>query len=86
MVAKLNSVNDTTAEFNLAIHIGGLANTPRVSLAMPKAHISIPTIDTQDVISTAFDFMADPSDLGSTDEMTIEYVAAVPTAALLVSP
>lgn len=81
-----NSVNDTTAEFNLAIHIGGLANTPRVSLAMPKAHISIPTIDTQDVISTAFDFMAVPSDLGSTDEMTIEYIAAVPTAALLVSP
>lgn len=81
-----NSVNDTTAEFSLAIHIGGVGNTPRVSMAMPTAHISIPTIDTQDVISTSFDFMAVPTDLDATNEMTIEYVAAVPTAALLVSP
>ena len=81
-----NSVNDTTAEFSLAIHIGGLSNVPKVSLAMPTAHISIPTIDTQDVISTSFDFMAVPTDLGATNEMTIEYVAAVPTSSLLVSP
>ncbi len=81
-----NSVNDTTAEFSLAIHIGGVGNTPRVSMAMPTAHVSIPTIDTQDVISTSFDFMAVPTDLDAKNEMTIEYVAAVPTAALLVSP
>lgn len=81
-----NTIEDTTTSFNCTISVGGAGNTPRVDLAMPTAHISIPTIDTQDVISTSINFMAVPTDLGNTDEMTITYVAAVPTASLLVSP
>lgn len=81
-----NSVDDVTASFACVLHIGGTGNTPRVTMTMPTAHISIPTIDTQDVISTSIDFMAVPTDLGNTDELTIAYVASVPSAALLVSP
>jgi len=82
----VNSVLDTTAEFALNIYVGGAANTPRVRLQMPKAHISTPTIDTQDVISTTITFMGVPSDLDKTDELLIEYVAGTPAGALLVSP
>lgn len=81
-----NSSDDVTASFALVLDIGGAGNDPRVTLTMPTAHISIPTIDTQDVISTTIEFMAVPSDLGATDELTIAYVASVPSAALLVSP
>lgn len=81
-----NSVDDVTASFNCVLHIGGSGNTPRVTLTMPTAHISIPTIDTQDVISTTIEFMAVPTDLGATDELTVAYVASVPSSALLVSP
>jgi hypothetical protein len=81
-----NSVDDVTASFACVLDIGGTGNTPRVTINMPTAHISIPTIDTQDVISTSIDFMAVPTDLGATDELTINYVASVPSAALLVSP
>lgn len=82
----VNSVLDTTAEFALDIYVGGATNAPRVRFSMPKAHISTPTIDTQDVISTSITFMGVPSDLGATDEMTVQYVAGVPSGALLVSP
>lgn len=82
----INSVLDTTAEFTLNIHVGGATNTPRVSLEMPKAHISTPTVDTQDVISTTITFMAVPTDLEDTDELTISYTAGIPSNALLVSP
>ena len=81
-----NSVDDVTASFACVLYIGGEGNTPRVEINMPTAHISIPTIDTQDVISTSIDFMAVPTDLGLTNELTINYVAAVPDSALLVSP
>lgn len=81
-----HSIKDTTAEFVCTIDIGGATNTPRVSLAMPKAHLSIPTIDTQDVISTSIDFMAVPTDLEDTDELVVTYIAGTPSASLLVSP
>lgn len=81
-----NSVDDVTASFACVLYIGGEDNTPRVEINMPTAHISIPTIDTQDVISTSIDFMAVPTDLGLTNELTINYIAAVPDSALLVSP
>ena len=68
------------------IHVGGATNTPRVSLEMPKAHISTPTVDTQDVISTTITFMAVPTDLEDTDELTISYTAGIPGNTLLVSP
>lgn len=81
-----NSSDDVTASFALVLDIGGAGNDPRVTLTMPTAHLSIPTIDTQDVISTTIEFMAVPTDLGATDELTVAYVASVPSAALLVSP
>jgi hypothetical protein len=81
-----NSSDDVTASFALVLDIGGKGNDPRVTLTMPTAHISIPTIDTQDVISTTIEFMAVPTDLGDTDELTVAYVASIPSAALLVSP
>lgn len=81
-----NSVDDVTASFALSLVIGGAGNIPRVTISMPTAHISIPTIDTQDVISTSIDFMAVPTDLDQTNELDITYLASVPGTALLVSP
>lgn len=81
-----NSSDDVTSNFELKLVIGGYGNVPSVTLAMPTAHISIPTIDTQDVISTTIEFMAVPTDLGATDELTVAYAASVPGTALLVSP
>lgn len=72
----LNATTDTTTSFALTIAIGGGTNTPRVEIAMPTAHLSIPSIDTQDVISTTIDFAGIPTDLGNTDEVTIKYYAS----------
>jgi len=72
----LNATRDVTTSFNLVISVGGSTNTPRVDITLPTAHLSVPTIDTQDVISTSIDFAGVPTDLGNTDEATVEYYAA----------
>lgn len=72
----LNATSDVTTSFNLVISVGGSSNTPRVDIALPTAHLSVPTIDTQDVISTTIDFAGVPTDLGSTDEATVVYYAS----------
>ena len=72
----LNATTDTTISLSLTVNVGGTqVGSPRVSFVMPKAHLNIPTIDTQDVISTTIDFAAIPSDLGLGDDITINYVA-----------
>lgn len=72
----LNATSDTTTSFALTIAVGGATNTPRVEIALPTAHLSIPSIDTQDVISTTIDFAGIPTDLGSTNEATVKYYAS----------
>jgi len=55
----LNSAAATTEPMvALSIAIGGSTNTVKVALDMPSASISIPTVDVQQVVSTAINFTA----------------------------
>ena len=64
----------------LQIAIGGSANTVKVVLDMPSATITIPTVDVQQVVSTAINFTAQGSagstfDLEKTNDIAVRYYA-----------
>lgn len=69
-----------TNKFALDFYVGGKAAGdapigPGMQFKMPQAHLSVPDIDTSDVIAVNVDFTALPSNLGATDELTyIKYV------------
>ena len=65
-------------QFNMSLFMGNASGTvPNVEFDIPKAHLSIPTIETADVISTTVEFAAIGTglDAGGTagDEMTVKY-------------
>ena len=65
-------------QFNMSLFMGNASGTvPNVEFDIPKAHLSIPTIETADVISTTIEFAAIGTglDQGGTagDEMTVKY-------------
>jgi hypothetical protein len=72
-------------KFDLDIYVGGVAaaspyDTPVVQLSMPNAHLVIPTIDIQDVVSVEIPFTALPytgtdPDPAATNELTVAYFA-----------
>lgn len=63
-----------TNSFSLAFRIGGTAtNTPRLEIALPTAHLEIPTIQTEDVIAIDVAFSGLPSSITSNDEATLTY-------------
>ena len=72
----LNNTDEITTSFDLDMFLGGQGNTPNVQLDIPTAHLSIPTRDTEDVMSTTINFSALPTGLDQTDEMTIVYTAS----------
>jgi hypothetical protein len=63
--------------FDLSFYIGGASGTPDVPRApgllfsIPKAHLTIPSLDTGDVLALSVDFTALPSDLGTPDEVDL---------------
>ena len=65
-------------QFDMSLFMGNASGTvPNVEFDIPKAHLSIPTIETADVISTTVEFAAIGTglDQGGTagDEMTVKY-------------
>lgn len=69
----LGSVNNS---FDITLSIGG-ANAPKVVLNLATAQLSIPTITTQDIMSTEISFTGQGSTgLEATDELTITYVSS----------
>lgn len=69
-------------KFNITLSLGGQAATTRVDLAMPTAMLTIPTITSEQVISTAITInpQADNSgtyDVAGTNELTVKYYAVV---------
>lgn len=63
--------------FDIKLYIGGkvtssplLPTAPGVAFAMPNCHLTIPSFDNGDIISLSVDFMALPSDMGLTDEIS----------------
>ncbi len=72
------ATNLISPQFDLDLFMGsGDATAPMVQFDIPKAHLSIPTIETADVISTTIEFAAIGTGLdeGGTagDEMTVKY-------------
>jgi hypothetical protein len=74
--------------FAVAISIGGGSNPVKVVLDMPSAVLTIPTVDVQQVISTAINFTAQGStgsgnstvyDLTQTNDITVKYYCPDPT-------
>ena len=72
----LNNTDEITTSFDMDMYLGGQGNTPNVQLDIPTAHLSIPTRDTEDVMSTTINFSALPTGLDQTDEMTVVYTAS----------
>jgi len=70
----LQVLNETTTEFNMVMRLGG-ANPPNIEFTMPTAHLTIPKVENEDVISTTIEFTALGTDLDTTDEMTAVYKA-----------
>lgn len=65
-----------TNSFDLIFKIGGAAGTPRMEINLGTAHLTIPTIQTEDVISVDVSFEGLPSTITSNDEAEITYVGA----------
>ena len=61
-----------TNNFDLTFSIGG-ANAPKVVIALPQAHMEVPTHSIEDVISVEANFHGLATSLDATDEATIAY-------------
>lgn len=90
LLANLLTAASVTVEpmFAMAISIGGGANATKVVLDMPSAVLTIPTVDVQQVISTAINFTAQGStgtgnsavyDLTQTNDIVVKYYSPDPT-------
>ena len=67
-----NATTVVTNSFNLTFKIGGTSGN-RLEVNLPTCHIEIPTHSIEDVISMETNFMALPSTVSETDEMTLTY-------------
>jgi len=67
--------NTVTNSHSLTFNIGG-GSTPNMVVAMPTAHLEVPTHSIEDVISLEANFHALPSTISGTDEATIAYTGA----------
>jgi len=74
-------VSDTTTVrnvFDMSINIGGeTASTPRIAFDLPSAHLEVPVINVEDLLTLEVNFHGQPSggDVDNTDEATIIYKA-----------
>lgn len=74
-------VSDTTTVrniFDMSINIGGeTANTPRIAFDLPTAHLEIPTINVEDLLTLEINFHGQVAsgNVDNTDEATIIYKA-----------
>ena len=60
--------------FDMSLFMGGASSAvPVVEFDIPKAHMTVPTIETGDLISTSVEFAAHGTDLLTGDEMTVKY-------------
>jgi hypothetical protein len=65
-----------TNSFNLTFKIGGATGTPRLEVNLPTAHMEIPNIQSEDVISIDVAFHGLPSTITQSDEFNLTYVGA----------
>lgn len=75
------SSTDVDPEYYLRMEMGGVTNPNRVEIELPAAMLSIPTVSTEQVVSTTINFTAQGStgslyDIEQANEATIKYYAA----------
>lgn len=61
-----------TNSFNATFSVGG-ASAPKVTIAVPQAHLEIPQISPDDVYSVEVNFHGLPSTIDGTDEVAVTY-------------
>ncbi len=61
-------------DFNLVFDVGGTAGIPRVQFNFANAHLEIPNLNIEDVISLETSFHALPTSLDGADEAVVTYV------------
>lgn len=76
-----NAPNEINPSYAINIQMGGGANTTRVDIKLPAAMLTIPTVNTEQVVSTTINFTAqgyttDAFDISQANEAVIEYRAA----------
>ena len=64
-----------TNSFKLDFAIGGSTGIPRVDIGFPAAHLEVPTTSIDDVLGLEFTFAGLATNLDSTDETTVKYIA-----------
>ena len=72
------STTDVNPAFSVRIEVGGLSNATRVEFEMPAAVLTIPTVATEQVVSTTINFTAQGSaggafDIGAANELSVSY-------------
>lgn len=77
-----NAANEIDPDYAINIQMGGGANATRVDLRIPAAMLQIPTVNTEQVISTTITFNAQgftgtDFNIDSANEISIEYFATV---------
>ena len=84
LASMLADMSNVSPNFDVQITIGG-NNTNKVVLSMPTSMLTIPTVDVQQVVSTAINFTAQSStngaagdtyDISNANELTIKYYSA----------
>ena len=65
-----------TNEFELTFALGGTAGTPRFEINLPTAHMEIPVVNIEEVISVDMNFHGLPSAIDRSDEAKLSYVGA----------
>lgn len=72
------STTDVDPAFYMQVEVGGAANVTRVEFEMPATVLTIPTVSTEQVISTTINFTAQGSasaafDIGTANELEVRY-------------
>jgi len=77
LLADLIAATTTiTHDFTMVLTAGGINNTPRAVFTLNHAHLVIPTVSVEDVISVEINFTGLGQDIGLTDELNISYVTS----------
>jgi len=69
-----NARGVVTNDFQLLFSVGGSAGIPKAEFSFPTAHLEIPALNIEDVISLETSFHALPTSLDGADEAVITYV------------
>lgn len=71
----MSATTVVTHDYSATLNMGGTTG-PCVAFTMPQAHVSLPAINIEDVVSVEVTFDALPSSIPNTDEITITYKGA----------